>query len=309
MDELWQRYKGFWTPVLWGVGIFLAGLIVVHMMTADPELGQKANDDAVKRIKDRIAPQAKQIQALRDSTGVLQKRMDDWAKRLDQRHGDDADVLTAAVSQMLKAAICRGHFPADPAAFDGDESAASQATALYEARLKEHLSLLKSQDPNVSFSRLRADVTGELSVRANRADVDVAADEFGMSAVTSVDRADLPRRLLNLALIATVVDVAIREGIRSLDAVTILPSEVRELNQGPEPFLQEWPVKIDMTATPDALTEILNVLTDPARPTALGYVSWRQTGKKDGFVKAEIKAYSLRVRPETPLGLETEEGQ
>ena len=40
MDELWQRYKGFWTPVLWGVGVFLVGLIVVHMMTGDPDAGR-----------------------------------------------------------------------------------------------------------------------------------------------------------------------------------------------------------------------------------------------------------------------------
>ena len=34
MDELWQRYRAFWTPVLWGVGVFLAGLIVVSTTNA-----------------------------------------------------------------------------------------------------------------------------------------------------------------------------------------------------------------------------------------------------------------------------------
>ena len=308
MDELWQRYRSFWTPVLWGVGVFLAGLIVVHMMTDDPTSGENANKIVASRIKGRTAPGAKQISAVKDSTALLQKRMEDWAKRLDQRHGDDADPSAAAVAQMLKAAICRGRVPADPQVFDGERSAADQATALYEARLKEYLSLLKTQDPNVSFSRLQADVVQELSVRANRADVDVLADQFGMVTVTSVDRAELPRRLLNLALIATIVDVAIREGVRSIDSVTILPPENREQAQSADPFLQEWPVKIEMTGPPEALTEVLNVLTDPARPTALGYVSWRQTGKKDGLVKSEIKAYSLRVRPETSLNLETEGG-
>ena len=91
--------------------------------------------------------------------------------------------------------------------------------------------------------------------------------------------------------------------------MAILSPEVRSQAQGPEPFLQEWPVKIDLTGPPEALTEILNVLTDPARPTALGYVSWRHTGKKDGLVKSEMKVYSLRVRPEAPLGLETEGGE
>ena len=37
MDELWQRYRGFWTPVLIGLGVFLVGLIAVHILTEDPE--------------------------------------------------------------------------------------------------------------------------------------------------------------------------------------------------------------------------------------------------------------------------------
>ena len=37
MDELWQRYRSFWTPVLIGLGVFLVGLIVVHVVSDDPE--------------------------------------------------------------------------------------------------------------------------------------------------------------------------------------------------------------------------------------------------------------------------------
>ena len=29
MDELWQRYRTFWTPVLIGLGVFLIGVIAV----------------------------------------------------------------------------------------------------------------------------------------------------------------------------------------------------------------------------------------------------------------------------------------
>ena len=76
--------------------------------------------------------------------------------------------------------------------------------------------MLRTQDPNVAFSRIKADVVQTLSVRANRADVDVgtSAEEFGLGSIASVDRAELPRRLANLALIATVLDVAIRENVR-----------------------------------------------------------------------------------------------
>ena len=61
MDELWQRYRGFWTPVLWGVGVFLAGLMVVHMLTEDPDAGRMGNDVVAKRIKERTVPAARQI--------------------------------------------------------------------------------------------------------------------------------------------------------------------------------------------------------------------------------------------------------
>jgi hypothetical protein len=309
VDELWQRYRAFWTPVLWGVGVFLVGLVVVHSVTKDPEEGRTANEQRAARLKSASQPTSAQTGALEASKEALVKRAEDWARKLDQRHGDDPDVVKAAVSQALRAAVARGRVPADPAAFDGDEAAAAQATAQYQALLAERLEQLQTQDPNVSFSRLQADVTQELAARANRADVDVADDQFGFAQITSVDRSELARRLLNLALVATVVDAAIREGVRSVDSVLLMPTETRSLSMGSDPFLQEWPVKVDLTGTPQALAQVLNVLTDPARPTALGATSWKQTGKKDGNVKAEMKLYSLRVRLDAPLGLETEAGE
>ncbi len=307
MDELWQRYRAFWTPVLWGIGAFLAGLIVVHMFTDDPEAGIKGNENRSKSIARQVAPNARQIRVAKDSTEELEKRVAAFSKLLDQRHGDSDESIPAYVEQALKAAVLRGTRPADPAAFDGDTAAAAQANVLYEQLRNDRLKALQSQDPNVSFSRIKADVVQALAIRANRADVDVDAEEFGL-AIASVDRTSLPRYLANLALLATVVDVAIREGVRSIDGVALMPSEVRGSVESAEPFLQEWPIKIDITGPPEALTAILDMLTDPKRPTALGSSSWKQVAKKEGLVKGEFKLYSVRVRPAAALGLEKEEG-
>jgi hypothetical protein len=309
MDELWQRFRTFWTPVLWGLGVFLAGLIVVHIATDDPEAGQTANARAAHVLKDRLTPSNEQIGAAKRRSADLQARVDAWAKKIDQHRGRDADPYEADVAQALRAAVQRGTSPADPAAFDGDTAAAAQANARFTTLVADRLALLKSQDPNVSFSRLKADVVSELALRANRADVDVNDEEFGLGAVASVDRSDLPRRLRNLALVATVVDAAIREGVRSVDGVTIQQPEVHGSAAGPDAFISQWPVKIDMTASAAALVAILNVLTDPEAPTPIGYTIWKQTGKADGAVKAEWKVYSVRVNPQAGLGLETEGGE
>ena len=61
MDELWQRYRAFWLPVLYGVGAFLAGLIVVHIVTPDPEAGQSQNAARVRTISNFTAPTAPQM--------------------------------------------------------------------------------------------------------------------------------------------------------------------------------------------------------------------------------------------------------
>jgi hypothetical protein len=308
VDELWQRHRTFWTPVLWGVGVFLAGLIVVSILTDDPETGIAANDTLYGKVSKKIVPTSGQLAAVRDGAKTLKARVDDFAARLDQRHGDGEDAEAAAVAQMLRAAIARGSVPADPSAFDGDEAAAAAATAKYQQLYADRMQLLKTVDPNVSFSRLQADVQQELAVRANRADVDLGdtAADLGVSSFNSVDRASLPRRLQNLALCAVVYDVAIRERARSIDAVTIDSPETNGLAQRFESFLTLWPVTISLTASPQALRSILNVLTDPAHPTAVGRIAWTQSGKRDGMVKAEIRLYSVRIKADAPLGLENE---
>jgi hypothetical protein len=314
VDELWQKYRSFWVPVLYGVGAFLLGLIVVHALTDDPETGRSQNESRVKGIERRTAPSAAQIKGARENTEALRARAAGWAARLDQRHGESEDPLEAYVAQALRAAILRGSATADEARFDGDRTAAAQAAARYEQLLKDRIEIVRSQDPNISFSRVRADVVQELLLRANRADVDLgpAIEEIGFTAaaIPSVDRADLPRRLANLALVATVLDVAIREGVRSIDNVTLLPTDPTLAAQGPDSFLSLWPVKVDVTGPASAVAAVLNALTDPERPTPLGTtVLRRSTQSKDGLVKAEFKVYSVRVQPEAPLGLETEGGE
>jgi hypothetical protein len=311
VDELWQRYRTFWVPVLYGVGAFLAGLIVVHVITSDPEAGVSQNGAKVRQIKNFIAPTPGQLKGARDNSKTLKDAVEAKARLLDQRHGDGEDFTEAFVRQALRAAILRGAAPAELERFDGDANARDQASVRYEKLVADSVDRLRNQDPNVAFSRLRADVAGELSIRANRADVDVAsgAEEFGLSSVTSVERSELPRRLANLALIATVLDAAIREGVRSIDGVSILAPEIRLTTQAADSFLAEWPVKVDLTGTPESLTAILNLLTDPARPTPLGTCSWKQTQKKDGLVKAEMRLYSIRVRPAVSLGLDSEGGE
>jgi hypothetical protein len=308
VDELWQRYRAFWTPVLWGVGVFLAGLIVVSILTDDPEAGISQNQTLYNRVKNKTVPVKSQLTAVTDSSKALKSRVDDFAARLDQRHGESEDADAASVAQMLRAAVARGSVPADAAAFDGDEAAAAQASDRYRQLYADRMILIKTADPNVSFSRLQADVTQELQVRANRADVDLGdtATDLGLSSVTSVDRASLQRRLANLALCAVVLDVAIRERARSIDAVTLEAPETSGISQHYESFMTLWPVTVSMTASPHALRSILNVLTDPARPTAVGRIFAAQTGKRDGMVKAELKLYSVRIKADAALGLENE---
>ena len=307
MDELWQRYRTFWTPVLWGVGVFLVGLIAVHVATGDPETGMQANARRSTAVRRRITPSAGQISAAKTNADEMWRHVQEWAVRLDQRHGDDPDLFAASVAQALKAAVLRGAAPGDASAFDGDPAAAMQAKARYDLIYPERLSTLRTQDPNVGYTRLQSDVVGELEVRANRADVDVGAEGFGLAAITSVDRAGLPRLLSNLALIATVVDAAIRAQVKSIDRVEIQTPDVQGQALGADSFLADWPVLVEMTGDPRDLTEVLTMLTNPARPTALGMSTWKQSGKKDGMVKASMRLYSLRVQPTGKLSESTEE--
>ncbi len=317
MDELWQRFRAFWIPVLWGTAVFLVGLIVVHMASDDPDQGMTANDTASSQIKRRVAPTTAQIEAARSKAEAFGKSVTDLSKVLDERRGVEVDPYEAPVEQALRAAVMRGGeregadgpWHARREDFDGDADAARQAEARCQSLVKDRVTRLRSLDPNVSWSQLKADVVSELAQRANRADVEVVDEEFGLGAVSSVDRAELPRRLLNLALVATVLDLAIRQGVRSIDAVTIQPPEARGEAGGPDAFISEWPVKIDLTGTPQALTAILNLASDPAAPIPLGTTTWKASGKKDGLVKAETKFYSVAVKPDALLGLEEGVGE
>jgi hypothetical protein len=308
MDELWQRFRTFWTPILWGLGVFLAGLIVVHIVTPDPEVGTQKNAQLTSSIKSRTAPSPGQISGTRKNADVLSERVLQWSSRLDQRRGDgkdpeEKDVLRAAASEALAAAILRGN--GDPREFD-DAASAAEARARYDRVLEESLALLKTQDPNVGFSRLQSEVATELSVRANRADVDVEVEDFGLSAITNIDRAALPRRLLNLALVARVVDVAVRAGVRSIDGVGF-PTPGAGAQGASDAFLAMWPVEIAFTGDPHAVKAVVDALTDPERPTALGRCSFEAAGKKSDLVKASMELLSVRARPSAALRLESEE--
>ena len=78
MDELWQRFRGFWTPVLIGLGIFLLGLIVVHIVTDDPETLNRdvtSERDALKRKKE---PKSSDLGNLKRNRTVLKERTEAW---------------------------------------------------------------------------------------------------------------------------------------------------------------------------------------------------------------------------------------
>ena len=98
-----------------------------------------------------------------------------------------------------------------------------------------------------------------LRTRANRADMDLEAELLGFAAVSSVPRGELERRLANLALVARVVDVAIRHGARSVDNVLF----ENPRGTGPDAFLQEWPVKITFTASAPCVEAVLDLLDRP----------------------------------------------
>jgi hypothetical protein len=165
--------------------------------------------------------------------------------------------------------------------------------------------LLRTADPNVGFGRLLDEVWSELRVRANRADVDLEADRLGFGGVSSVTRSTLPQRLLNLALIARVTDIAIRSRVQSLDDVRF---ETRA-NGGPESFLLEWPVTFTMTGTMDQLRPVLASLTDPVRTSPLYGVTMAppRRAPKPGLVEMTVTAVSSRVQPDATLDLDVEE--
>jgi hypothetical protein len=303
VDELWQRYRTFFTPVLVGLGVLLVGVIVVYVVNDDPdEVALRVSNEA-KRVAKTFQPTPAQIAAQRDDWNLRKERVQALANRLDQAAGA-ADPVQDAVAQALGAAILRGG--AGAPAFGGDAAAAAAAQVRYDRTLSERVDLLRTGDPNVGFSRLLNDVWSELRLRANRADVDLNADQLGFSTVSSVNRSTLLQRLLNLALAARVVDVAVRSGVESVDEIRF----ENRANAGPDAFLQEWPVTFIMTGRMEALRPVLSHLTDTARTTPILGATFgpprRSTGT-EGRIELVVTASSLRVQTGSSLNLGSEE--
>ena len=325
MDELWQRYRAFLTPVLIGVGVFLVGLIVVHTLSDDPESWANRVEGEARIVGRQIEPDTGKINALRKNRDVLEERVRDWSSRLDQAHlalGVDA-ILDVVVSDALQSSILRGIDPltltralASPESaatlallepFDGDAVAAGRALARFESVRQERLNALRTGDPNVGFSQLLSDVTSEMRVRANRADVELHSEVLGHGGVTSVTRAVLAQRLLNLARITQLVDLAIRQGVRAITEVRI----EQKLNPlGDDEFLREWPFTVTLRGDMASLRPVLAWLTDPANPLPIHHLELEQpprTSPLEGQAQLTVQAASVLVRPDASLSLDTEE--
>jgi hypothetical protein len=303
MDELWQRYRSFFRPVLMGLGVFLLGLIVVHIITPDPEQAAADADAAERRLKALQEPGDRVAATLTDNADRFTASVKTLGGALDLS-ATGKDSIALAVERTLTAAILRGG--GGTAAFDGDSAAASEARAEYDRLVKERTALFRTSNPNVAFSALLADVWGVLRTRANRADMDLDADQLGFAVIGSISRAELPRRLANLALVTRVTDVAIRHGAVSLD-------DVRFDNRptpGPDAFLQEWPVTVVLTAPARCVEAVLDLLTDPSQPVPVGPVAVNQPrrGKPGlGIVELSVTADCVAVNPNAGLNL-AEEG-
>lgn len=326
MDELWQRYRTFWTPVLIGLGVFLVGVIVVHVMSDDPEEAKREVRSNRKRLQAMKAPEPSKARVLRERGDTLREdllgneRGPGWAERIDQVGGDSKNTVAIAAEQALRAAIVRGapeaiaSKPKDLAdRFDGDAVAAEKAYRRFRQLVEQHTEMLRSGDPNVAFSRLLSDVWSELRIRANRADVefDTQAEQLGFGGIASVDRATLPPRVLNLALAARLADVAIREGVESIKGIDI-DSVIEPGNPGD--FISLWPIEFTITGDMAAVKQMLDMLTDPADPvpletTRLAQVRQRGGQSAGGLVQFSVKASSALVRPDADLQLDVEEDQ
>lgn len=328
MDELWQRYRTFWTPVLIGLGVFLVGVIVVHIMSDDPEVERGRVESAQRKLKKMEAPSSKKASTLRqraeglrtDVVGPEDSSGAGWAARLDQVGGERKDLVAEAAEQALRAAIVRGAPEGEAskagelkARFDGDEVAADKAYRRFERLVEQHRETLRSGDPNVAFSRLLSDVWSELRIRANRADVEIApqAEQLGFGSIASVDRATLPARVLNLALASRLADVAIREEVEVIDMFTIR-STIEPGN--PTDFISLWPIDVTIKGDMAAVKRILDLLTDPAQPIPLETTSLKQARRRgakvaNGLVQFSVRASSILVRPDVNLGLDVEEDE
>lgn len=328
MDELWQRYRTFWTPVLIGLGVFLVGVIVVHILSDDPEQGRNRVIGAQRKLKGMKAPSPQTANTLRrrgeelkvDLLGPEGSSGGGWAARVDQVDGDRKNLIAIAAEQALRAAIVRGapeSEAASPAAlkerFDGDAVAAEKAYRRFQQQVEQHSETLRTGDPNVAFSQLLNAVWSELRIRANRADVEFAsqAEQLGFGSIASVDRATLPARVLNLALAARLVDVAIREDVEAIDMIQVKPT----IEPGnPNDFITLWPISVSLKGDMAAVKKLLDLLTDPANPvpletTKLSQARARGRSATSGLVQFSVSASSVLVRPDVDLGLDVEEDE
>lgn len=319
MDELWQRYRSFWIPVLIGLGVFLLGLITVHVISDDPEVENKRARDEGRAVDRLIEPSKAQRKNIPLNADALRANVETWGTRLDQAGGRDG--IEYAVETALRSSLLRGLDPvavrqgiADGAneildLFEGDSVSASRALARYEQSRQDCLTLLRSGDPIIGFSKLLNDVWTEIKLRANRADVDLrpSAEGLGFGAVNSVTRSALPQRLLNLALIAELLDLGIRSGIRSVEDLRI---EARADVDVQDRFLRQWPVTVAVRGDMAALRPLLDRLNDPERPVPLSHLSLTQPARGsplDGIVQLQVRAASTAVRTDVSLDLNTED--
>ncbi len=320
MDELWQRYRTFWTPVLIGLGVFLVGVIAVHIASADPDTESLRLKQAQSKLKRMQMPSPKKATTLKERGEALSEDNVGWSRRLNQT-GDEQDkgktVIDAAAEQALRAAILRGaendeasRPQAFKARFDDDDVAADKAWKRYNRLVTQHKEQLRSGDPNVAFSQLLSVVWTDLRIRANRADVEMDAEQLGFGAISSVSRATLPGRVLNLALVARVVDTAIRYGVESIDQV-LVPSNIEAGSPGD--FLVLWPVDMVLTGDSAALKHVVDLLTDPDNPIPLGPTVLRHPKRGanvgSGLVELAVRASSVIVRPDVDLNLDAEEDE
>ncbi len=326
MDELWQRYRTFWTPVLIGLGVFLVGVIAVHVISDDPDKAAGRMRSAENRLEKMKRPDSRKTALLKGRgeafkehvMGIADATAAGWAQRLNQAGASVDDVVAAGAEQALRASIVRGA-PEDVARsaaalaerFDDDDVAAGKAYKRFNRLLAEHQDTLRTGDPNVAWSRLLSDVWTDLRIRANRADVEISpiADQLGFGSISSVSRATLTARVLNLALIARIVDIAIREGAESIDSI-VIPTNVDP--GAPDEFMVLWPVELTLTGEMTAVRRLMDMFTDPANPVPLEYARQMQpkargSADRSGLVQFSAKVSSALIRPAADLKLDAEE--
>ncbi len=330
MDELWQRYRTFWTPVLIGLGVFLVGVIAVHVLSDDPVRAKARLTKTENQVGRMKAPARRKISLVKERGEALRRdvlgaedsagdaRVRGWGLRLNETGVESRDVIGAAAEQALRAAILRGaaeDIARSPqqlkARFEDDDVAAGKAYKRFRHLVEQHRETLRTGDPNVAWSKLLSDVWTDLRVRANRADVAIGpiAEQLGFGTISSVSRATLTARVLNLALVARLVDLAIRERAESIDAI-LVPTNI--VPGRPGNFLVLWPIEMTLVADDVAVQRLLQMLTEPEHPVPLDYARLSQpktggTARRPGLVQFNLKASSALIRPAADLALDTEE--